>query len=120
MSGPTPLPLLGNLHQLIKQQPGYQFMANNKKTYGSIYTWWMGNFFCRFKDILHIENARIAYSLNLFHGKKQISGSTPVVTISDYELMKETFVKDGDSYSSKHDFKGTNQEFRGILQFAIM
>jgi cytochrome P450 len=40
-SGPTPLPFVGNKHQLAKSQPWIQFQ-NWSKTYGPIFTIWIG------------------------------------------------------------------------------
>ncbi|CAI5450781.1 unnamed protein product [Caenorhabditis angaria] len=39
-------------------------------------------------------------------------GSTPYIMINSYEKMKETFVKDGDTYVAKKP-QGFNEEFRG-------
>ncbi|CAJ0592024.1 unnamed protein product [Cylicocyclus nassatus] len=40
--GPTPLPFIGNLHTLIRHEPGYTAYEMWRRKYGPVYTFWMG------------------------------------------------------------------------------
>ncbi|WKY10972.1 hypothetical protein Q1695_002932 [Nippostrongylus brasiliensis] len=40
--GPTPLPLIGNLHTIMAHEPGYSAFEMWRKKYGPIHTYWIG------------------------------------------------------------------------------
>lgn len=42
-------------------------------------------------------------------------GETPVIAITDYDLIQETIVKDGDAYAGRNFFNATFELFRGWL-----
>ncbi|CAB3398364.1 unnamed protein product [Caenorhabditis bovis] len=67
--GPVPLPFLGNIIQLYRVLPGYEAFLECKRTYGDVFTFWIGG--------------------------------NPYIIIASLDLMKETFVKDGDAYAEK-------------------
>ncbi|PIC25168.1 hypothetical protein B9Z55_018203 [Caenorhabditis nigoni] len=78
--GPVPVPFVGNIIPFIGNKPGYECFRKWTKTYGDVYTFWLG--------------------------------PSPYVIIGSYELMKETFVKDGDTYTDKLQQPFT-EKFRG-------
>ncbi|VDO71387.1 unnamed protein product [Haemonchus placei] len=41
-SGPTPLPVIGNLHTIAAREPGYEAYEMWRKQYGPVYTYWLG------------------------------------------------------------------------------
>ncbi|KJH40170.1 hypothetical protein DICVIV_13898 [Dictyocaulus viviparus] len=43
-SGPTPLPIVGNLHVMLQHEPGYTAYEMWRKQYGPIYTYWIGSY----------------------------------------------------------------------------
>uniref|UniRef100_A0A914VK46 Cytochrome P450 n=1 Tax=Plectus sambesii TaxID=2011161 RepID=A0A914VK46_9BILA len=79
--GPMPLPLFGNLHNIVFNLPGYSCHTKWHKEYNGVYTYWIG--------------------------------TLPIVSVSDYQLMQETFVKDGDTYTGRKRFDWLSDEFRG-------
>jgi cytochrome P450 family 33 len=81
--GPTPLPIIGNLHSLARNPPGYKPFCDWKKQYGDVYTYWIG----------HI----------------------PVVAVASYDLIKETFIRDGESYAGRYRFEWITKEIRGWI-----
>ncbi|KAI1705045.1 cytochrome p450 domain-containing protein [Ditylenchus destructor] len=71
--GPIPLPIVGNILQIVKANaPEDAFIAWEKK-YGPVYTYWLGE--------------------------------DPMVAVCDYNIIMETFQKDGDAYAGRpnHD-----------------
>ena len=66
-----PLPLLGNMHSIAFNPPGYDVFKKWAQQYGPIHTFWMGE--------------------------------DPVVEITDYDLIIETFQKDGETYAGRED-----------------
>ncbi len=68
-AGPTPLPIIGNLHQLDAKSPDKTVAIWGKK-FGGIFTFWMG-------------------------------GAQPIVAVTDYGLIKEALVKNGEVYSGR-------------------
>ena len=55
-----------------------------------------------------------------FEENKSLGPTVPVVNICDYDLLKETFVRDGDSYTDKFEFSGLNEVFRGGIDYSIL
>nr|CAD2185018.1 unnamed protein product [Meloidogyne enterolobii] len=72
-SGPTPLPIVGNLLELGKKPPGYDIFLKWREEYGPIYTYWVGE--------------------------------QPMVAFTEYSLINETIVKDGDNYTDRDFFQ---------------
>ncbi|EFP00509.1 hypothetical protein CRE_21834 [Caenorhabditis remanei] len=71
--GPTPLPVIGNIPQLVYQSwrhkgivPAFDYF---RKKYGNVFTLWLGPF--------------------------------PHISIADYETNHEVFVKNGNHYKNK-------------------
>ncbi|GMS94930.1 hypothetical protein PENTCL1PPCAC_17105, partial [Pristionchus entomophagus] len=79
--GPTPIPLLGNLHWVLWEFPGQAPLNRWKQKYGKIFTHWLG--------------------------------STPIVSVNDYQTMHEMFVLDGDNYADRASLSPFTAEFRG-------
>ncbi|CAI4223962.1 unnamed protein product [Auanema sp. JU1783] len=79
--GPIPLPIVGNLHTLLRFEPGYAAFEKWSKEYGPVYTFWLG--------------------------------SKAMVMITDYEIIKETFIRNGDDFADKYDFGEMTTEYRG-------
>ncbi|KAI1712526.1 cytochrome p450 domain-containing protein [Ditylenchus destructor] len=79
--GPTPLPILGNLHTIARLCPGYDAFLQWQKQYGPVYTYWLAE--------------------------------TPIVAITDYKTIKETFILDGDAYAGRELFTEFITETRG-------
>ncbi|CAJ0962449.1 unnamed protein product, partial [Mesorhabditis belari] len=63
--GPTPLPIVGNLLEVLLKSPGYEAYQRWKRDFGAVHTYWI----C----------------------------GLPIVSIADYEIIKETFIKDGEN-----------------------
>lgn len=42
-------------------------------------------------------------------------GETPVIAITDYDLIQETIVKDGDAYAGRNFFNAAFELFRGCF-----
>ncbi|KAI6180044.1 hypothetical protein M3Y98_00676800 [Aphelenchoides besseyi] len=79
--GPTPIPVLGNLLEVIFDPPGEAPFRRWKEKYGPVYTYWMG--------------------------------SIPIVSVSEYNTMVETFQKDGETYAGRYAFKEFDALVRG-------
>lgn len=43
-SGPTPLPFIGNLHTILRHEPGYSAFEMWRRQYGPVCTFWLGSF----------------------------------------------------------------------------
>uniref|UniRef100_A0A8R1HKS5 CYtochrome P450 family n=1 Tax=Caenorhabditis japonica TaxID=281687 RepID=A0A8R1HKS5_CAEJA len=71
--GPTPLPVIGNLHLLNNEvKPGYKMYENLKEKYGPVYTFWMA--------------------------------SLPMVTVTDWQLIKQHFIKEGGNFVGRPEY----------------
>ncbi|CAB3398648.1 unnamed protein product [Caenorhabditis bovis] len=78
--GPIPLPFLGNILALRNPAPGFRSFVKWRKTYGDIYTFWLG--------------------------------TRPYILVSSYEALKETFIRDGETYVDKKPMP-FQESFRG-------
>ncbi|KAI6174478.1 Cytochrome P450-33C9 [Aphelenchoides bicaudatus] len=71
-AGPTPLPVIGNLLEVLRDPPGEAVYSKWRKQFGSVYTYWMGDF--------------------------------PIVAVTDYNTIIDTFQKDAEAYSGRYAF----------------
>jgi cytochrome P450 len=86
--GPTPLPLLGNLLEIMKNPPGEGVYARWRKEYGDVYTYWMGEL--------------------------------PIVAVTDYKTIMDTFHKDGETYAGRYSFVEWTKIIKGENLGVIM
>jgi cytochrome P450 family 33 len=70
--GPTPLPLFGNLLEVLFDPPGERVYMKWRDQFGPVYTYWMGEL--------------------------------PIVAVTDYETIVETFQKDAETYAGRYAF----------------
>ena len=101
---------MGNLGELFWNGPGYEALLKWRKQYGDIYTYWNGQTIHTFKSLVP--------NFTQYHSPPKrfpsFAGPQPVIAITGYESIKNTIVKDGDSYSDRVVFKDFMKAFRGF------
>ena len=78
--GPLPLPLIGNLHEIASDPPGYNIFKKWHEKYGKVCTYFISE--------------------------------RPVVSISDFNLIQELFVKNGETFAGRTTLGKFNEFMR--------
>lgn len=94
--GPAPLPVIGNVIALHSPSPGYDAFCRWSREYGG----------SRY-DFASIVNYFIAGIYTYWLSE------LAVVAISDFNLIQETFVKDGDTFAARYKHDEITKIFRG-------
>jgi cytochrome P450 family 33 len=82
--GPMPFPLFGNMLEVAREPPGYEAFRRWRAKYGPVYT---------------VRNFRKKV---IYNSPQVWFGEDPCVVMADYATIRETFLRDGDTFAGRH------------------
>ncbi|RCN40005.1 unspecific monooxygenase [Ancylostoma caninum] len=85
--GPTPLPIVGNLHTLLRHEPGYSAFEMWRRQYGPVCTFWLGSFpFVLISDYPTLKETFVRDG-NAFAGKFHVEEITKLYRGGQYGIV---------------------------------